>query len=75
VSQKFSIGFLAGGRFFQEATSVYSGVSMFGVGAMPEFVVSPGITIPVRLRFQTGKLENDDQLQELEIGAGIAVVL
>ncbi len=72
-SDALSMQFLLEGRFFQETSIAFSGYNMIGVGVMPEFSVSQSVSIPLRLKFTSGKRKSNGTITGFEAGLGIAI--
>ena len=72
-SDALSTQFSLEGRFFQETSIAFSGYNLFGVGVMPEFSVSESVTIPVRLKFTSGKGKSNGTITGFEAGLGIVI--
>ncbi|MEO8168054.1 MAG: hypothetical protein ABI623_07400 [bacterium] len=71
LSDAFSLGFAVEGRFFQETSIPFSGFNLIGVGLMPEFSVSESVSIPLRVKFTSGKGKGN--ITGFEAGVGISI--
>lgn len=72
-SDALSMQFSLEGRFFQETSIPFSGYNMVGAGLMPEFSVSESVTIPVRLKFTSGKGKSNGTITGFEAGLGVVL--
>ncbi len=72
-SDALSMQFAFEGRLFQKTSIAFSGYNMIGVGVMPEFSVSENVTVPVRLKFTSGKGKSNGTITGFEAGLGITI--
>ncbi|MFH1942508.1 MAG: hypothetical protein ABIL68_10425 [bacterium] len=70
MQKRIYVSVVADGRFFNE-TKVFNVVNIFGLGLTVEFPVSNGMSVPIRLKYFTGKIENGPTLSGLEFGVGL----
>ena len=76
-NRRFASSFLLEGRYFTKppASTLLSsaGISMFGFGVMPEFSPTPGLRIPLRLKYFLGNVPGGQKISGLEAGLGMAL--
>ena len=70
-SEHVSLGIMAEGRFYKETPALFSGIKLFGFGVMPEFSLSPDVSIPIRLRIQHGSTKGGKTVTGVDAGLGI----
>jgi len=73
----FASGLLVEGRYFTKPPAITllssAGINMFGVGVMPEFSLTRGFRIPLRVKYLFGNVPGGQKISGLEAGAGMAV--
>ena len=72
-SENFSARLLVEGIFHEETPAVFSGIKLYGGGIAPEVSLSPTLKIPARVKYQYGKMKNEEKISGLEIGVGMDV--
>ena len=70
-SDRIGLRILARGEFFQSTAAPLSGISLYGLGIAPEFMVSPTLKIPVQLALVGGRQNDGKFLGSFEGGIGV----
>lgn len=73
VNDRFSVSILAEGRFYQETSAAFSGITLGGVGLAPVLTLSDNVSLPARLKYYTGSMKGGGTLTGFEAGIGVSM--
>lgn len=71
MKRSFYVKFVLDGRFYQETSTDFSGINLFGVGLAPEFSLSRNLILPVTLKYFTGGDKNGENISGFQFGLGL----
>ncbi len=73
LSERFIMALIVEGRLYESTEVNFAGKNMFGVGFDSDILLSKSLTLPVKMKYQTGALKDGTTLSSVSGGVGLMV--
>jgi len=74
ISRNLTFNYSVEGRFYQKTVAPYSGFNIYGIGFTSNIELSSAFTLPLTIKYYTGKTKGSSSINGLELGLGLVII-